>query len=203
MANKYYDYSTPAEYVYDSDKIEVSGGLATLKEDLSNVYAHWKLNESSGTNVPDSSGNGRNGTTINSPLWVAGKLNNCLQFNGVTQYVNCGNIAGFERNQSFSLECWVNPNTTNVSELMTKILSFAPYTGWELGLNYPTVGTLGFALYGNSNTQRIRVGTTNQVCFSGSWNHVVITYNGSSLASGIHIYVNNIDQPLTIINNNL
>ena len=32
------------------------------KENISNIYAHWHLNEATGLTVLDSSGNGRNGT---------------------------------------------------------------------------------------------------------------------------------------------
>lgn len=50
-------------------------------------YAHYLLNESSGSSVSDSSGNGRNLSTIGNPSWVVGKLNNCVQLNGSSQYI--------------------------------------------------------------------------------------------------------------------
>jgi len=51
------------------------------------AYLQYHLNESSGTVVPDSSGNLRHGVTVGSPSWIAGKINNCLQLNGSSQYV--------------------------------------------------------------------------------------------------------------------
>ena len=33
MANKIYDYLTPGDYVFDSSKVEVSGGLAQLRSE--------------------------------------------------------------------------------------------------------------------------------------------------------------------------
>ena len=59
MAVKSYPYDVSGDYTYNSSKIEVSGGLASLKEDLTNVYARWHLNEATGATVLDSSGNGR------------------------------------------------------------------------------------------------------------------------------------------------
>lgn len=51
------------------------------------TYLQYHLNQSSGSAVVDSSINSRNGLTVGSPSWVAGKLNNCLQLNGTSQYI--------------------------------------------------------------------------------------------------------------------
>jgi hypothetical protein len=51
------------------------------------AYLQYHLNELNGSAVSDSSGNLRNGITVGTPLWVAGKLNNCIQLNGTTQYI--------------------------------------------------------------------------------------------------------------------
>ena len=67
-----------------TQRYNAGAGTETL---FGTAYLHYCLNESSGTVVPDSSGNLRHGVTIGSPSWVAGKLNNCLQLNGSSQYV--------------------------------------------------------------------------------------------------------------------
>ncbi|GAG99723.1 unnamed protein product, partial [marine sediment metagenome] len=76
------------------------------------TYAHWKLNESSGTNVPDTSGNSRNGTCTNMEDgdWVAGKLNNCLYFDGAIEYVAFG-VLSWPSN--ISVEAWINMDTVS------------------------------------------------------------------------------------------
>ena len=111
------------------------------------MYAYWKLNESSGIIAADSSGNGRNGTTINTPLWVAGKLNNCLQFNGTTQGVNCNDIANFERNQTISLECWIKCSSTGIRTMISRRdrSKGSAAEGWGLLINN---GQVGFQMYG-------------------------------------------------------
>jgi hypothetical protein len=48
---------------------------------------HWAFDEGSGTTVRDSSTKGNNGTLVNGPLWVDGKLGKALQFDGVDDYV--------------------------------------------------------------------------------------------------------------------
>jgi hypothetical protein len=201
MANKHYDYSTPAEYVYDSDKIEVSGGLATLKEGLTNVYAHWMLNESSGTNVPDSSGNGRNGTTINSPLWVAGKLNNCLQFSG-SNYVNCGDIANFERTDSFSAELWFKrPILTMIAEaLIGRASGTLKFNGWNIRIDSGDIAVFLISDFGMNNYIYVRKAAN---YYDGNWHHLVVTYNGSNVAAGIKVYFDNSELTMTVIRNTL
>lgn len=54
------------------------------------AYLQYHLNESSGTAVADSSGNSRHAITQNGPTWMAGKLNNCLNLNGVNQQTIIG-----------------------------------------------------------------------------------------------------------------
>jgi DUF1680 family protein len=52
------------------------------------MYGWWKLDETNGTTAADSSGKGRNGTLVNGPVWIGGKVNNGLQFDGIDDYVD-------------------------------------------------------------------------------------------------------------------
>jgi hypothetical protein len=63
-----------------------NGGAGT-ESVFGTTYLQYHLNEASGSLVTDSSLNGGNGLTIDSPSWVAGKLNNCIQLNGSSQYI--------------------------------------------------------------------------------------------------------------------
>ena len=201
MANKIYNYDTPGEFQYDTDKIEVSGELAKLKEDLTNVYTRYHLNEVTGAAVLDTSGNGRNGTPINNPVSVAGKLNNCLSFNGTTQYINCGDIANFERTDAFSLEFWINTSYTGGWQCPIARMS-SDVRGWQSILD--TTGKIWFGLYNVGGGVNALVMSTNETNFNnGVWYHVIITYDGSNTPSGIHIYVNGNNKSLITQTNNL
>jgi len=68
-----------------SQRYNGGNGTETLFGD---AYLHYHLNESSGDVVTDSSGNARHAKTYGSPSWVSGKLNNCLQLNGSSQYIS-------------------------------------------------------------------------------------------------------------------
>jgi hypothetical protein len=55
-----------------------------------NLVGFWPLNETSGTNAPDKSGNGNDGTLHNmeDADWVDGVVGKCLSFDGVDEYVS-------------------------------------------------------------------------------------------------------------------
>lgn len=196
LNEKNWPFINPADYTYDGAKIEVTGGKAKLKGTPINPYLWYHLNEAAGATVTDSSSHGRNGTTINAPSWVAGKLNNCLQFNGTTQYVNCGNVAGFEYNLPFSLECWVK-SITATGVIMSK-LDTGALRGWQLIFSS---GKVTMFLY-TSGTNYIRK-ESNATYNDGNWHHIVMTYSGNSLASGVNIYVDGSLVAMTVTQDNL
>lgn len=197
-----WDFETPSEYTYGAE-IEVTGGTAEIKAEVSlTPYAHWHLNESSGNIVTDSSGNGRNGTRINMEDidWVSGKLNNCLVFDGVDEYVSCGNIGNFERTQPFTLDLWIKFTSTDTKMIISKI-DMAPIArGWEL---FVAVGKIYFLVCSDFAANNYFSVNTNDTFNTGGWHHVIVTYSGSSLASGVNIYVANTLRTLTITKDTL
>jgi hypothetical protein len=192
-------FSASADYSFGSN-IVLTGGSAQLTPTTVTTYAWYHLNESSGTTATDSSGNGRDGTLINSPTWVAGKLNNAIQF-AVTQYINLGNIAAFERTDVFSCEAWIYSTDLSVNRGIVSKLETAPnYKGWS----FVILST------GKLRVQLISAYATNALLVQGSttllinnWYHVVMTYDGSSSPTGIKMYVNGVLQTNTTDQNNL
>ena len=200
MANKIYNYDTPSEFTYDNAKIDVSGGIASLRENLSSVYARYHLNESSGDNVPDSSGNGRDGICVNmeDADWMAGKLNNCLLFDGINEFVDCGDIAGFDRNEPFTLECWFKTGSSGAGTMLSKIKSIPNYSGYWF---YFHTGKIIFRLWSDPG-QGMYIKTVN-LYNDNEWHHVIATYDGSSLAAGLKIYIDGSIADTTIELDNL
>ena len=91
-----------------------------------NPIAYWRLNETNGTTLVDSSPNGRNGVWYGSPTFgvpgiPAGQtnLNTAVQFNGTDVYASAPSApsgsdsaytpapTGWSANQGFSIEAWV------------------------------------------------------------------------------------------------
>jgi hypothetical protein len=158
-----------------------------------NTYAQWHLNELSGTVVDDATVNNRDGTTVNSPTWVAGKLNNCLNMTAVSAaYAKFGNIAAFERTTACSYEFWFNTGNNTQDGI------FGKFDGTKGTYLYAHAAILYFAL-----RNAIGVMYVSTPFIPSVWHHLIITYDGSSNASGIKIYLDNVSAPLTIYSDTL
>jgi hypothetical protein len=168
------------------------------------VYAWWHLNENTGTFINDSSGNNRNGTTLGSPSWVAGKLNNALSISGATQYADFGNSTGnFERTQAFSVELWFKTVNTGQQIILSKMQSTGNYAGWEIYYDGTSTNNIVFDLSSVATTNHIRVYCTPSAVADNNWHHIVVTYDGSSNASGVKFYFDGSLKTTGITYNNL
>ncbi len=199
MANKTWPFILPANYIYDPGKIEIADGLAKLrKSSWANVYANWRLNESSGAIAADSSGNGRHGSLINMEEtdWKAGKLNNCLEFDGVNECINFGDIANFERTDAFSLELWLKTGHSGDMDILNRMMAAQPFTGWII---YMSAGAIQVFLANSiSGANYIQI-NVNENFADNLWHHLIITYDGSSLAAGVHIYIDGNEKILLVV----
>jgi hypothetical protein len=69
---------------------------------------YWPLDETSGTIAVDASGNGNNGTVVGATWSTNGKINGCLSFNGVNNYVQVySDVAN-----DFSIAFWAKTTAT-------------------------------------------------------------------------------------------
>lgn len=178
-----YPFTTAGNYSYSSSVIEVSSGIATLIG-ATNVYAQWHLNASTGSTASDSSGHGYDGSLKNmsAPTWIAGKLNNCLTFDGTDDYVDCGNIADFTHTTAFSVEAWVK--TPTASRMI--MARHNGTRGWFLFI--AAGGEVMFRLSNNYGTNDLSVKSSGSI-IDDAWHHVVGTYSGSNTTTDIHIYI--------------
>lgn len=179
----------------------VAHASATLSVPSSlGLVGWWKFDEGSGIAARDYSGRGNTGTLSGTtlPTWVSGKLGKGLSFDGSTAYVNVGNVSalGFERTNAFSVSEWIK-GACSACSLTGKMNNASPFTGWDLEIsgNAPA-GRLSFYLINEWNTNAIQVLTTRTVN-DNQWHHIVATYDGSSSASGVKLYVDGLLQSMT------
>ncbi|MFA6185457.1 MAG: DUF2341 domain-containing protein [Candidatus Shapirobacteria bacterium] len=85
--------------------------VSQLYEFAPGPIGYWDFNEASGTVANDKSGNGKNLTTYNSPIWNQGKIGSALDFNGSTQYARRTSETSFQRvnGQEISVSVWIYP----------------------------------------------------------------------------------------------
>ena len=148
--------------------------------------AYWRLGEKSGTVAHDETGNGHDGTyTGTHTLAVAGALagdpDTAVQLDGVTGEVDVGDHFDFAGQVPFSLEAWVKPALidTTYRHIVSKM-------SFDL-LGQPLVGTYLFVHRGNTilgferwqDAGDVMAVETASFPVSGTWVHVVTTYDGT------------------------
>lgn len=89
------------DYALDADEI------AELYQPAScEPVAHWTFDEGAGPIAHDSA-DGHDGTVSGNPVWAAGQIDGCLDFDGNGDYVNFGDIDQFEfGNNDFAISFW-------------------------------------------------------------------------------------------------
>lgn len=154
--------------------------------------AYYRMDESSGTTINDSSGNGNSGTTHNSPtLGSAGLLidtpdtgDTCITFAGASsQYISLPTTFVPTGAHAWSLECWCKATTLPGSGSYACMMS--------MGSN-ATGNTAQIKVHNNAGTSKFNLSTFNGDIEGGptvsntSVYHVVGTYDGTST----RLYVN-------------
>jgi hypothetical protein len=180
---------------------KMDDNIESIVPDDANLEAYWDLVESSGSGayLLDKSGNGHHGTPTGT-TYIDDKINGGRNFNGddVITVPNDSSLA-FERTDAFSIEAWFNTTNADVVDIVAKMDNSSPYRGYDLDLYQSKVW---FQIVGTWDTSTIAV-YTNSTFADGNWHHVVATYDGSSNASGVEIYVDGSPQATTTYLNNL
>ncbi|MFH1048262.1 MAG: LamG domain-containing protein [Patescibacteria group bacterium] len=163
------------------------------------LAGYWNFEEGGASTAKDSSGNGKNGTLTNGPLWTKGKKGNAIKFDGVNDYVTSNfqfSIFNFQ-----SISNWINFQT--------------------LAAGKPIIGKWG----GNQNAILLKTDDTNsdelKICVASDlitddcanygittdaniaanvWYNIQIVYDGtqSTDANKLKLYFNGVQKTLTI-----
>jgi hypothetical protein len=142
-----------------------------------NTVVMLRMNEAAGTTADDASTNNRDGT-LNNMLgteWTAGKLNNCLAFDGSNDYVGISDDAVLDP-ASFTAEFWVNlDSTANGQGLCAK------RDGSNNGFDFTTTGNGKIQFSVDTGAGNDKKATSSTQLNSGTWYHVAGTYDGTNL----------------------
>jgi hypothetical protein len=149
----------------------------------SNRELWWKFDDGTGTSALDSSGNGRTGTLIATPLWVPGRVTSGLQFTGAN-YVDSSYATNLS---AFSVSAWFKTSAAAQSGfggiIVGKLASNGMQSGqgWFLKMGGPsnnpdqleaTIQEAGGTAFAQNTVSGL---------VDGKWHHAVMTVN---LATG-------------------
>lgn len=164
-----------------------------------NLIAHWTFDEGTGTTAYDSVA--ANNGIINDANWIDGQVNGALSFDGINDYVDVSPAADldFERTDAFTLSAWYKGDAA-ANTILSKMDAAASYRGYDM---FIINGYISAHLISSWTSNAIREDGILYRVDDGIWHHIVMTYDGSSLADGLKIYVDAMEETTSIYRNSL
>ena len=129
-----------------------------------------------------------------------------MQFDGASSYINAGDSDAFSfgngsTDSPFSISTWVYfDNVSSTAGIISKKGSIGEE--WQM-YTHSSTSNIRFLIKDDSVNKSCFV-TGNTTLATGQWYHIVSTYNGvggSSAGNGIKIYLNGVEETLTVSNN--
>jgi hypothetical protein len=153
---------------------------------------HLALDETEGATARDSVKPERSSRVVGKPQWTSARTFGGLRLaEGGNTFIEAGEIGGFERDESFTLSLWIYPqkdakDKESPGSLIARLEDATTRRGYDL--YYEANRKLYFQLAHNAKDNAIRVRTDRELQWN-TWQHVCVTYDGSSTAGGIRILV--------------
>lgn len=156
-------------------------------------------------NVKDSKTPNAQGTNaavlVDAPKLVAGKVGQALQFSGDNE-VECREAGVFKRTDAFSFALWLKPMEKQARAVVlhrSRAWTDSGSRGYELVLEdgKPFFGIIHF-WPGDAIGVRAK-----EALPTNDWSHITATYDGSSKAAGIGLYVNGKKLVTEVVRDNL
>ncbi|MGA2506302.1 MAG: LamG domain-containing protein [Chitinispirillaceae bacterium] len=147
--------------------------------------AYWSFNETSGTTLIDSSGNG-NTAYINTATRVAGVNGNALSFNGSNDYAYANNSASLNIINQITIECWVNTRTLSGHQTI-----FRKTDAYGLGIG--SGGNIGFFIFDSPGSWHGSWNLSSQALQTLQWYHIAGVWDGVTMK----VYINGVQDPTT------
>jgi type II secretory pathway pseudopilin PulG len=146
------------------------------------TVGYWKFDEGSGQVAFDSSGYQNNGTLVNGPTWTTGKIGNALSFDGVDDYVDCGNNIVLNPTQEITVEAWIKQNILPPHErqwvIVSKHRDYLPNNqSYLLALDSSSTISFYISEYGQNFIQRL----SDIQITDYNWHHVAGVFKGSTI----------------------
>src|SRR5262249_18296748 len=132
------------------------------------------------------------------PAWADGPLGLALRLDGrEDSFLDAGQAVSLERTDRFSFGCWVKPRRGGTC--LSKMDDGDAHCGFDLLL---VNGKVEVHLVHAWPNNALKV-ATREALPRGEWAHVFVTYDGSSKAAGVKVYVNGRPSPLEVQANKL
>lgn len=155
-----------------------------------NALAHLPLDES----LADFVDANRKITVKGQTKWADGKFGKAFDCDA-RNWVDAGQLGDFDYKDAFSYGCWIKPRGAANGTVMSKMKDGNGYRGYDMLFSN---GRLSVHIINKWPTNAIKVNTKNLLEKKDEWQHVFVTYDGSSKATGVKVYFDGEPQEWTI-----
>jgi len=165
--------------------------VAWYKLNASDTFdgSNWTINDyGSGGNDGTSSGMDSSNLVVSDLQQTSGYSPYALDFDGINDYLDCGNITALNFQSAFSTSAWINYSG------VPSVTSHVVLSGGSSSTNrfWYQLRSSNIIRYGSGSASAYDV--TVSTMSSGTWYHIATVHNGTSL----DIYINGIKQGATI-----
>ena len=171
------------------------------KLDVSGLVAAYSFDEMTGNKLPNAADATKPGSAVEGPKLVAGKVGQAAVLTGENGFTFPG-VGHFTRDDTFTLSLWVKP-TDHAPRAVVVHHSMAPIDagsrGYEVLLENGRVA-VGLHHMWPGNALKVRA---KSAVPAGAWSHVTVTYDGSSRAAGVRVYVDGRPVELDVVRDKL
>jgi hypothetical protein len=156
-----------------------------------NLVSWWEFDEGSGTTAYDSAG-GNDGTIVGAAWFYDPNNGWCLDFNGISDYVDLGSDSSLKPSLPVTIAGWVKLGGSGKIQRIISIDEQSPtYYGMWLQVDLIDKLHVGFGDGQGSGSQAYRRSKTGTTTLGiGPWYHVVAVIRG---ATDMEVYINGID----------
>ena len=154
-----------------------------------NLVGYWSMDETSGIVAHDTGAAPANdATTVASPTWVPGKVDNALLFNGTSQYATTPDEPSLDITGAITVAAWVKPEMVGsaaIPQLVVQKALTGSTNGYEIGLTgatstAPQKAYIRFNNATDGDAHRA-VSTTTYPTDGSTWIHIAGTYDGTTV----------------------
>ena len=163
--------------------------------------AAFAFEEIANDSTPDSRSTNHSAALIDGPTQAAGKVGKALRFSGDNSLV-CKGVGAFNRTSPFSFSLWLKPTEEQERAVVfhrSRAWTDSGSRGYELLLEQgkPSFGLIHFWPGNALKVKALTALPTNE------WSHLAITYDGSSRAGGVRLYLNGEPLALEVVRDTL
>jgi hypothetical protein len=163
------------------------------------ISAHFRFDEADGPSTVDAAAlSNASPATIHGPAERAeGVDGKALTFNGTTHVV-AGQVGNFDSDESFSVAAWFRPTTASAGAVLSKMDDANSFRGYDVLFMNGKVET-HFVHHWPDKAFKV---ITKKSLSLNEWHHVVVSYDGTRQAEGLHLYIDGALQEVDVTTNN-